>query len=310
MTLALTIADNADGASATATIAGSAAGSLNLAYLQPFAGVIGAGTVSLAGSRSGDGMVGLPTTPGFYTAYALSLNSAVGLSSTGVTAPISAGIYVPVGTFNAQPYYFCGATGMYIFYDSSELGYILSANMLGEGILGQLPWLTNGTHGAVPNGSYTNTGGGGSGTATVSLATVPISSVSPLVYFAATSGVASSLGQQPLNDVLNAYVGSSLAFSIPITDAANAPLNLAGRGFKLCVYRPDQPESSEVSEFSISGAFAGASNNLANGVVAAVKHIARNSWLWALWDITNKTTTGDVRLRGGPYNILDSGPAP
>lgn len=67
MPLSLTVTDLADGTGATATIAGSDAGSTNTVYVQ----APGAGQAwTSAGSRTGDGAATLALAPGYYFAHA------------------------------------------------------------------------------------------------------------------------------------------------------------------------------------------------------------------------------------------------
>jgi len=79
MPLSLIVSDNADGSGGVATITGSDSGSTNRLFYAPFTGAIGLLTWTLAGSRTGDGTIGIPspgTVPLGY--YAWQLNAAVG----------------------------------------------------------------------------------------------------------------------------------------------------------------------------------------------------------------------------------------
>lgn len=80
----LSVVDAADGTGATATISGSSGGS-NTVYTQSVDGVIGAGSWSLGGTRTGDGAVTLSLAKGYYFAYCLTGSTLSGLSYFGVT---------------------------------------------------------------------------------------------------------------------------------------------------------------------------------------------------------------------------------
>src|SRR5690349_3103919 len=65
----LTLVDNADGTGAVATVAGGAVAAVNTLYVQPFSGVLGAGSWTSQGSRTGDGAIAVSlTTSGHYFA--------------------------------------------------------------------------------------------------------------------------------------------------------------------------------------------------------------------------------------------------
>jgi hypothetical protein len=78
----LTASDNGDGTGAVATIAGSTAGSMNRVYTVSAAG----GSWTLAGTRTGDGVVALALSAGVYFAYVSS--AAGGLSSLSNVATV------------------------------------------------------------------------------------------------------------------------------------------------------------------------------------------------------------------------------
>lgn len=65
----LTIADNADGTGAVATVAGADGGTTNEVYTQAVNGELGTTTWTSGGSRSGNGTVALALAKGYYWAY-------------------------------------------------------------------------------------------------------------------------------------------------------------------------------------------------------------------------------------------------
>lgn len=65
----LTVADNADGTGAVATVAGSDTGATNTIYVQSVTGELGTGTWASGGSRTSDGAVDLDLDKGYYWGY-------------------------------------------------------------------------------------------------------------------------------------------------------------------------------------------------------------------------------------------------
>lgn len=65
----LTIADQADGTGATATVAGSTGGTTNTCYYQNFDGALGTDTWTDGGNRVGDGTIDVALSTGHYIAY-------------------------------------------------------------------------------------------------------------------------------------------------------------------------------------------------------------------------------------------------
>lgn len=75
MAITLTVADNADGTGAVATIAGSAGGTTNTVYAQLVdATGLRSPTFTSVGSRSGDGTVNLTLAPAYYWAHVSNLS--------------------------------------------------------------------------------------------------------------------------------------------------------------------------------------------------------------------------------------------
>ena len=75
----LAVVDAADSSGAVATIGGSAPGTSNVVYVQPFSGDEGVGHWQLAGTRTGDGEVPLALAPGHF--FAVAVSSAAGAAA-------------------------------------------------------------------------------------------------------------------------------------------------------------------------------------------------------------------------------------